>query len=454
MNSLWNAETEIERRAAAVGYYERDVVVIGAGMTGILTAWYLQKAGRRVAVLEAGRIACGQTGRTTAKITAQHGMIYSTLAEKVGEKCAGLYAEANRKALEEYRRIIAENDIDCDLQNLPAYLYSTDNPELLKREAEAACAAGIPAKLVPGVELPFDTVGAVCFEDQAQFHPLKFIKRLAEDLEIFENSSVQMVKGKRVFTNQAEFLAGKIVFATHYPIRNVPGFYFLRQHQERSYVVALAGCKPLSGMYISADEDGLSLRSVGDILLLGGNAHRTGENRSGGAYGSLRGAACKHFPMGRVIAQWSAQDCMPHDQIPFIGKYSVFRRDWYVATGYQKWGMTTSMIAALLLTDMITGVKNPWTKLFSPRRLHIYAGFRNFVEDIIVSVHGLYMGWFHPETEQPKPAFARCTHMGCKLHWNPDEKSWDCPCHGSRYDADGVRLDEPARKDMCPKKSK
>lgn len=441
----------IPRRKKAEGLYERDVVVIGAGMTGILTAWQLQKAGKRVAILEAGRIAGGQTGRTTAKITSQHGLIYSRLLREVGQRKAGLYAEANQRAIAEYEKIITENQIDCDFERLPAYLYSTLDRTGLCGEAAAAAALGITAHEAEISELPFGVAGAVCFEDQAQFHPLKFIRALAERLEIYENSPVKRVGAQIVCTDRARFLTKSVVFATHYPLKDAPGFYFLRQHQERSYVVALQGCRPLHGMYYSVDNAGLSLRSAGDILLLGGNSHRTGENKKGGAYGSLKAAACKFYPDARIVYKWAAQDCMPHDGIPLIGRYSMWHPNWYVATGYRKWGMTSSMVAALLLTDMIRGKHNPWEMVYTPRRLHSEAARDSFRKDVKESVSGLWKGLAKSEEKCRcgEGGFqARCTHMGCKLVWNPHEKSWDCPCHGSRFDGAGKVLDGPAQKSL------
>lgn len=451
MKSLWEETVQIPKRQTAEGLYEREVVVIGAGITGILTAWQLQRAGKQVAILEAGRIAGGQTGRTTAKITSQHGLLYSRLAGNMGYTYARLYAEANQQAIEEYERIISEKGIDCDFQRMPSYLYSAENEELLQKEAETAAALGILAEFVKTAELPFRIAGAVRFANQAQFHPLKFILALAGELEIFENSPVKSVEGAQVCTDKAMFMANQVVFATHYPIRDVPGFYFLRQHQERSYVVALKGCRPMQGMYASADAGGLSLRSAGDVLLLGGNSHRTGKNRQGGAYGSLKAAAYKYFPGAEVLACWSAQDCMPHDEVPFIGRYALNRKNWYVATGYQKWGMTSAMTAALLLADMITEKENAYGKLFTPQRIRPRAARANFWTDVRESVKGLMEGAFHPMDSSGKKEekiCARCTHLGCKLTWNPDEKSWDCPCHGSRFHEDGRLLDEPAQKDL------
>jgi len=457
MESLWEGTARIRRRRPAEGLYERDVVVIGAGMTGILTAWQLQKAGKRVAVLEADRIAGGQTGRTTAKITSQHGLIYSRLAREIGKRKAGLYAEANQRAISEYERIVTENGINCDFERLPAYLYSTSDRSGLREEAATALALGIAAHEAEIRELPFATVGAVCFENQAQFHPLKFIRALSAKLEIYENSPVKSVRGQLVCTDRARFLAKSIVFATHYPLKDIPGFYFLRQHQERSYVVALQGCEPLKGMYYSVDESGLSLRSAGDMLLLGGNSHRTGESRNGGAFGSLKAAAYKFYPKAQIAYMWAAQDCMPHDGIPLIGRYSMWHPNWYVATGYGKWGMTSSMVSAMLLADMIRGIPNPWESVFAPRRIRPEAAGENFRKDVKVSVNGLWRGLTHAKEKRKggEGEFcARCTHMGCKLIWNSHEKSWDCPCHGSRFDGEGRLLDGPAQKPLAVRRGR
>ncbi len=451
MKSLWEETVQMPRRKSAEGMYERQVVVIGGGITGILTAWQLQRAGKQVAVLEAGRMTGGQTGHTTAKITSQHGLLYQHLIESVGFENARLYAEANQRAIEEYANIVSEKNIDCDFRRLPSYLYSTKEEKLLKREAKAAAALGLPVEFVRETELPFEIAGAVKYREQAQFHPLKFLRVLAGEIEIFENSPVKKVDGTLVCTDRAMFMAEQVVFATHYPIRDVPGFYFLRQHQERSYVVAVKGCHPLQGMYYSADKDGLSFRREGDVILLGGNAHRTGKNFRGGAYGSLKAAACKYFPGSEVAYCWSAQDCMSHDEIPFIGRYSMLRKDWYVATGFNKWGMTSSMVAALLLTDLIMGRKNSWEKLFTPQRLRPRAARLNFWKDVGESVIGLSRGFVEAVVNagaEGEKTCTRCTHLGCKLHWNPDEKSWDCPCHGSRFDEKGKRIDEPAQKDI------
>ncbi|MBO5209351.1 MAG: FAD-dependent oxidoreductase [Lachnospiraceae bacterium] len=430
---------------------KREIIVIGAGMAGLLIAYYLKKQGKDVLVLEANAVASGQTGRTTAKITSQHALKYHKLMQSMDVKKAMLYARANEEAIAEYERLIREEKIECRFKRVPAYLYTSQNPGLLKQEAEAASLLGIDAFFTTETELPFEVTGAVCFRNQAQFSPMEFVKYIAAKLEIMEHTKVIRIRGNRLITESGEFLAEKIIMATHYPIRNVPGFYFMREHQERSCVLELASCDktvgsyPLEGMYYGIDSDGLSFRQAGENLLLGGGSYRTGENEYGGTYEKLVQAAKQYFPECKEVSRWSAQDCMPHDGIPFIGRFSVFTPNLYVATGFQKWGMTTSMVAAMLLRDMICGIENPYAKLFAPQRFLIRAATGNFLKDVGMSVKGLVKGFFHKKAP-------RCAHMGCELVWNPDEQSYDCPCHGSRYDADGKLLDNPSVHDLQRKK--
>lgn len=445
MESLWQKETPYIRAKQYVsGDKHRDVIVIGAGMAGILTAYYLRNKGLKVLVLEADEIASGQTGRTTAKITSQHDIKYSKLVRTVGMKKAALYAKAQEAAIKEYDRIITEQGIECEFERVPAYLYTLEDEQLVIDEAEAAVNLGIDAYFTRNTELPFPVKGAVCFRNQAQFSPIKFVRHIASGLEILEHTKVLDIKGNKVITKNTVFNADRIVVATHYPIINAPGFYFLRQHQERSYVLALSGCPQIKGMYYGIDENGLSLRQSGDKLLLGGGAHRTGKNRNGGSYCFIRQEAQKYYPQGTETAHWSAQDCMPHDGIPFIGRYSFFTPNLYVITGFQKWGMSASMVAAMIISDEICGIKNPYRKVFSPQRMNVVAGLKKFLVDIGVSVKGLATGWLGAKQR-------RCPHMGCELKWNEEEQSWDCPCHGSRFATGGELLDNPSPKSCSEK---
>ena len=331
MDSIWSKTSKGKKRPSLEGDVRTDVAVIGGGMTGILTAWQLEQAGIHTVILEADQIGGGQTKNTTAKITSQHGMFCNRFLEKKGEEKAKNYVQANQDAVEEYKRIVREEGIDCDLTECDSYVYSSDK-EKLRKETEA-----------------------VRFPHQASFHPLKFLEALARNLTVYEDTLVTEVRGHQVKTLCGSVKADKIIFAAHFPFINFPGMYFARMHQERSYVIALETEESLEGMYIGDGKESLSFRQYDKYLLLGGQAHRTGENRTGGQYEKLKKAAEEIYSQSQVTACWSAQDCITADRIPFIGGYSEERPDWYVATGFQKWGMSSAMVSAMLLRDMICG---------------------------------------------------------------------------------------------------
>ena len=367
MNPIWSESCHIQEREPLSGNTEAEIAVIGAGMAGILIASALQKAGRQVVALDAGRIAGDQTRNTTAKITSQHGLIYRKLIRSLGSDSAKQYAMANEVAIEEYRRLIETENIDCSFEQRNAYVYGDDS-EQLQKEAEAAASLGLPAHFVRKTALPFPTAGAACFSRQAEFHPLRFLAHMAQPLTVYENTPVISVEEDRIETAGGQVRAEHIVFACHYPFIIFPGLYFARMHQERSYVLALGNAAQVDGMWIGAEENSFSFRNYGDLLLLGGGGHRCGENRTGGKYELLRQKAKEWFPDSREIAHWSAQDCVTADSVPYIGRYAESRPHWYVATGFQKWGMTSSMFSAMLLRDMICGAKNPYADVFAPER--------------------------------------------------------------------------------------
>lgn len=457
MESIWKHNLDMPKKDPLKKGMQVNTLIIGAGMAGILTAYLLKQRGVEAIIIEAKSIASGQTENTTAKITCQHDIFYDKMLQKAGKRRAKSYAMANEEAIRIFEQIIRKENIDCDFEKKPAYLYTRNENmiENLKKEAKTAKNIGIYAKYVEGsniTDLPFEVKGAVCFENQAQFHPLKFIKHLADTLEIYENTKALSVKGHIVYTNKGTIRAENIVFTTHYPFTNVPGFYFLRQHQERSYVLALESDKELGGMYYSVDENGLSLRSAGNAILLGGGAHRTGKcicqyndvEKEKYGYTFLKKIAEKYYKDAKIITQWAAQDCMPHDEIPFIGKYSIFRPYWYVATGFKKWGMTSSMVSAMILSNQISGSTCIYEETFTPQRFLIRAGIKNFLIDLGESIMGLSKGLFSKKER-------RCPHMGCRLEWNNEEDSWDCPCHGSRFDKKGDLKDNPAQIDLTNK---
>ena len=471
--SIWSKTTAFPAREPLRQDCQTEVAIIGGGMAGILTAHLLKQAGVSSVVLEAAQVASGQTRNTTAKITLQHDLIYHRLVQQRGEEQARQYANANRLAVDEYRRIIAGGQIDCDLTDAPAYLYSTAERESLAREFEAARKLGIDADYGTKTELPFPVMSALRFSHQARFHPLKFLHAIAQPLEIYGQTRVQAAEGNRLTTNHGVVTARKIVFACHYPFLNMPGFYFMRMHQERSYVIALENAAQYEGMYLGVDQDGLSIRMQGNLLLLGGGSHRTGENSAGGQYQKLREAATQYWPQSKEVAAWSAQDCMPLDGVPYIGQFSEATPDWYVATGFQKWGMTSSMVAAMLIRDAITGQTNENAPVFSPLRFtpsasamtlmqetaqavkglsrKLFTPSRAHIEELpnnhggVVEYDGEKVGVYKDENGETFLVSVRCPHLGCQLEWNPDEKSWDCPCHGSRFDVRGNLMDNPAQ---------
>ena len=480
MESIWSKSCEIPPREALSGDLKTEVAVIGAGMAGILIASKLQKAGRKVVVLEADRIGSGQTRNTTAKLTAQHGCFAKRLIDTLGEEKARLYVQANLAAVEDYRKLIALEGVDCDFEPQSAFLYG-DDEDFLEQEAAAQKALGLPAECLRTPNLPGSPRCAVRVDGQAQFHPLKLLKAVSEPLTIYENTPVRSVEDHVMETGNGRVQAEKIVFVCHFPFVNFPGLYFARMHQERSYVLALENAPCPDGMWIGAEDGSYSFRHYGKLLLLGGGGHRTGENSAGGRYNALRERAKEWFPGSREVAHWSAQDCIPVDGVPYIGRYGASQPDWYAATGFQKWGMSTSMVAANLLCDMICEQDNPYEEVFDPGRFDTTAvagiakesaqavkGLTRRIFQIpetqaaelpcghggIVTVDGEKVGVFKDESGTLHTVDVRCPHLGCQLEWNPDEQSWDCPCHGSRFDMDGNLISGPAQTDLNTEQEK
>lgn len=474
--SIWTESVKIQQREPLKENIAVDIAVIGGGLAGLLTAYFLQQEGKEVVVLEADRIGSGQTGRTTAKITLQHGLCYQKLIEKVGKGAAADYMHCGRLAVETYRELIQKNRISCEFRECDAVLYSRTNTELLEAEARAIKSLGIDAELSAQTELPFPVRTALSIGGQACFHPLLFLERLAEGLTVYEKTKALGIKKGAVITDRGRVEAGRIVFACHYPFVNRPGYYFLRMHQERSYVAALTGTPPVRNLYYGIDAQGLSFRQSGEYLLLGDAGHRTGENTQGGQYELLKEQAQRLYPQGKLAALWSAQDCMPLDSIPYIGQFSHSTPNIYVATGFKKWGMTNAMTAALILRDMIIWGECSFGKVFSPERFHWKAsahslwnegshavrglskGFLGLPGEIleqippnhgeIVEYEGKAAGVFKEENGTCHVVDAQCSHLGCRLAWNPEELTWDCPCHGSRFTYDGELIDNPAGKDL------
>ncbi|MDP4132638.1 MAG: FAD-dependent oxidoreductase [Bacillota bacterium] len=476
MSSIWEISTNLPEQKSLTKDIEADVAVIGGGLAGLLTAYKLKKRGINAVVLEAEKVACGQTKNTTAKITSQHGLIYKSIIDNVSLKDAIQYARANQDAIKCYKEIIEENNIDCEFEEKNAYLYASVDEAPLKKELEAAKECGIEAYLTRDTGLPFKVLNALCYPNQAQFNPLKFILGILPELDVYEHTMVTDIEEDKVITKNGMVTAKWIVVATHYPFINTPGYYFMRMHQERSYAIALEKAADVNGMYIGIDGQMLSFRNYQNYLILGGGGHRAGENSAGGQYDLLKNEAIKYYPDSKVMTQWSAQDCMTLDSIPYIGRYSDQTPNMLVATGFKKWGMTTSMVSANILSDMITEKENKYAEVFSPDRFNFSASAKSLMDEGLHATKGLAKSIFSiPDTiaadlpnshggvvkyegekvgvykDENGKIFIiepKCSHLGCLLSWNPDEKSWDCPCHGSRFDYKGNLIDNPAMKDL------
>ena len=428
--SVWSDSSALPRFERLKTDINTEVLIIGGGIAGILCAHMLRRAGVDYVLVEADRICSGITRNTTAKITSQHGLIYSKLIKRFGAGQAAMYLRANQEALETYRELCG--GIDCDFKNQPSFVYSLDDPGAINDELEALKQLGFPAELRQQLPLPFPVSGAVMFPDQAQFNPLKFLGAIAKDLNIYENTMVREMVGCTARTDSGAIFADKVVVATHFPFINKHGSYFLKMYQHRSYVIALEHAPDVEGMYVDEAQKGMSFRNYNGLLLIGGGGHRTG--KQGGNWEELRQFAAQHYPGAEERYRWSTQDCMTLDGVPYIGKYSGSTPNLYVAAGFNKWGMTSSMAAARVLADLVTGKENPYAALFSPSRSILRPQLAVNAAEATMNLLTI--------------SSPRCPHMGCALKWNKTEHSWDCPCHGSRFSADGALIDNPATGDL------
>ena len=429
MHSVWLETTALPKFEQLEKERKTDVLVIGGGMAGILCAYQLKQKGVDVCLVEANELCGGVTKNTTAKITSQHGLIYYKMLRKLGEEKTRMYLEANQNALEEYRKL--SQRIDCDFTEADTYVYSICNRQICEREADALGRLGIKSKFLEETELPFRVAGAVSFPNQAHFHPLKLVAELVKDLTIYEHTKVRELWDNIAITDRGYISAKKMIVTTHFPFLNMQGAYFLKMYQHRSYVIAYEDAQNLKGMYVDESQTGMSFRNYKNLLLIGGGGHRTGMH--GGNWAEIQKFTKKYYPKAKEQYRWATQDCMTLDGIPYIGRYSPKTPNLYVATGFNKWGMTTSMVAAQILTDMVLGNKNPYEKVFEPSRSILRPQ--------------LAINMTHATVNLLTPTKRRCSHMGCALKWNKEERTWDCPCHGSRFTKEGQVIENPAMKE-------
>ena len=470
------------------GDVRADVAGVGGGIVGITTALALQEEGADVVLLEANRLGHGVTGHTTAKVSSQHGFVYARLRTRFGAGAARVYGQVNEQALGWIAGRVQRDAIDCDFRRRHSYAYvsSASSRSRARDEAAAARAAGLPATFVEAAPLPYAVAAAVRFDGQAEFHVHRYLLGLIDRLaaggtQIFEHSHAVDVDADEycvVKTAGGRVVAGQVVVAPHYPFLD-RSLAFARVHPQRSYALLcrIAGSPP-DGMFISADGPTRSVRSVpiGDeeLLLVGGEGHRTG---TGGdteqRYRRLEAFAREHWDVVSVDHRWSAQDNTTIDGLPYVGGLTPTADRVFMATGFAKWGMTGGTAAALVLCDLLQGRDNPAARLFDPNRLHVRASATTFVrenaevglrfvgdriakpgrrpiEDLspgegdIVRLHGEAVAGYRDDGGTLHAVSPTCTHLGCRVSFNRAERSWDCPCHGSRFHPDGDVLQGPA----------
>ena len=492
--SLWVATTEETSYPALAGDLDVDVAVVGGGITGLTTALLLGRAGARVALVEAGRVAAGTTGYTTAKLTSLHGLVYADLIAEHGTDKARQYADANQAAIAAVRELAEGLGIDCQLETQDAYTYTTEAERRgdIAAEVEAATTLGLPATYVERTELPVAVEGAVRFADQAQFHPRRYCLGLAEALTdqgigVFEATRALDVDegGERaiVQTDGGSIVADHVVVATLLPFVD-PGGFFTKAHPMRSYAMAVRidGAVP-QGMYLSTDSPSRSVRPVhldGEVgLVVGGESHKVGQGGDTTQYyATLETWARQTFDVRSIEHRWSAHDYVPVDSVPYVGRSPRSRRTM-VATGFKKWGMTNGTAAAMILTDAILGRENPWAEVYDATRVDASTSAKEFLaenlnvgkrfvadhvarltapaaeglepgEGGVVDVEGQKVAAYRAPDGTLQAVSAICTHLGCTVSWNSSETTWDCPCHGSRFACDGRVISGPAVVDLEP----
>lgn len=424
--SIWLNENPLGEYQALKKDIKTDVLIIGGGICGLLCGYFLKSLNIDCVIVESNRIASGTSGNTTAKITSLHGALYNNLINKYGIETAKKYFEINEKAIGEFKKI-AKN-FDCDFKVTDAYTYSLNDKKKIEKEFRALESIGANPKLKFEAPLPFSIAAAVGIENEAEFNPIKFIKYISKDLRIYENTRVNKIENQYAYFKDGKIKAENFIVTTHFPFINKYGLYFLKLYQERSYVLALENAANLDGMYVDEADNGLSFRNYKNLLFLGGGGGRTG--MPCGNWEELIKVKEKYYSNSNIKYKWATQDCISLDKIPLIGQYSPKTPNIFVATGFNKWGMTSSMVAAMILSDLISDRKNEYADIFSPSRS--------------ILKPQLFINGFEAVKNYIIPTTKRCSHLGCALKWNKYEHSWDCSCHGSRYDNNGNILNNPA----------
>ncbi|MGJ7922229.1 FAD-dependent oxidoreductase [Neobacillus sp. LXY-4] len=491
--SFWTDSTDLPEFPKLDHDISVNAVIVGGGITGITTAYLLANKGLKVAIIEADRLLNGTTGNTTAKITAQHDIIYDELITNMGKSKARLYYEASIEALNFIKETIDQLQIDCDFSTQDAYIYSTteEYEQKLQTEAKAYEKLNINGELVDSIPFDIKIKNALIMRNQAQFHPLKYLKQLVQNITekgglIFENTvavNVETETRPTVLTRDGGRVTGDYVLAcSHFPFYEGLGLYSGKMYADRSYVLAAkTKSKFPGGMYISADQPTRSLRSVTingeEMVLIVGEGHKTGQsNNTMKHYGALETFGREVLGIESIPYRWSAQDLTTLDKVPYIGPVTAGQPKILIATGYRKWGMSNGTAAALLLCDTVLGKENKFQKLFNPSRFYINPSLKNFFvengdvvkhlikgkleitnlnpnllpndEGAVISINGERKGAYKDKEGTLHIVDTTCTHVGCEVEWNCAERTWDCPCHGSRFSYTGEVVEGPAEKPL------
>lgn len=493
-SSVWFADGGESDYPALRGDVTVDVAVLGGGITGVTAAVLLKEAGRAVALIEARRIGAGVTGHTTAKLTSLHKLIYADLVRRHGETNARLYGEANQAAIEWVAENVRRRGIACDFARADAFTYAEEAGDItaVEEEARVAASLGLPALATTATGLPFPVAAAVRFRDQARFHPRKYLLAMAravagEGSLVFERTTATAIRDGttcEVRTDGGLVRARSVIVATHQPL-GIRGLHFARMTLKRSFALGLLVRGPVpQGMYISTALNFRSMRpqphSGRDLLILGGEPFRTGQcPDTRELLHRLEAWGRERFDVERVAFRWATQDAVSPDRLPFVGRLTPSSKNVWFASGFGGWGMTNGTAAALLLTDLILGRRNPWAAVYDPRRGAPALTLKGLARDAITTIRSIAGdGGAAPRDLAPgegcvadaalsdapieKVALRRdesgrlhalsavCPHLQGIVRWNAAERSWDCPCHGSRFDADGTLLHGPALAGLAP----
>lgn len=489
--SYWNATARASSFPALQGDIEADVAIVGGGIVGVTAARLLKDRGLKIALVEALRVGEEVTGKSTAKITSQHNISYTTIARKFGEDGAKLYADANEAGLETIRTMAGRHRIDCSFEPKRAFTYTNDEGQVdaIGKEVELARILGLPASLTRDTGLPFDVLAAMRWDDQAQFHPVRYVKGLAETIpgegcHVFEGSRVVDWDPQRIATDMGSVRAKHVVMATHLPLGQIGLFYTENYPHMHPVIVgrAEAGRVP-DGMYISVETPRHSTRGHRDVegrdwMIFTGPSFTHGDvAKERESFADLEKFARDHFGVSADY-RWTNEDYRSMDHVPYVGWSSSLRDSYLVATGFNAWGITNGTAAAMLIADLVQDLDNPWLKLFNAARIKPVAGAREFVagnaatashlvggyltrkphsfddlapgEAAILKIDGHNVAGYRDEDGALHAVSAVCTHMGCILGWNETDRSWDCPCHGSRFALDGGVIHGPAVKPLEP----